>query len=424
MWTRVYVRVVLVDSTPLVVSRQVLSVLPSVLSQMSDSNAYASVARHALEKMAPRAVSFEEQNAAIREAFADVLERQEKLSEAASVLAGIDLDSGVRQVGDEYKFRICVRTAMLYLEDDDSVGADAFIKKATFLFDATKEDGVTLQFRVCYARILDAKRKFLDAAVRYYVISKYDSVSAGDSGGSDANHDGATAMDATGADGSGGADSVPLKIDSDDIKVALMCAVSCTILAAAGPQRSRMLATLYKDERCKHLETFPILEKVFMDRILMQQDINAFSRTLKPHHLALTADGSTVLQRSMVEHNMLSCSKVYNNIGFGELGMLLGIDKTNAEFVAARMITEGRMAGSIDQLESMIYFNDIDTSSAGGGCGGTGASGTNGSGANGNKQAATECLQWDAMIQDVCNGVNKIIEEIAKKNLTAEIELS
>lgn len=43
---------------------------------------------------------------------------------------------------------------------------------------------------------------------------------------------------------------------------ALQYAIICAILAAAGPQRSRMLATLYKDERSSKLEVFPILEKM------------------------------------------------------------------------------------------------------------------------------------------------------------------
>ena len=35
-------------------------------------------------------------------------------------------------------------------------------------------------------------------------------------------------------------------IDEDALEQALSAAVTCTILAAAGPQRSRVLATLYK----------------------------------------------------------------------------------------------------------------------------------------------------------------------------------
>lgn len=35
-------------------------------------------------------------------------------------------------------------------------------------------------------------------------------------------------------------------IDEEALEQALSSAVTCTILAAAGPQRSRVLATLYK----------------------------------------------------------------------------------------------------------------------------------------------------------------------------------
>lgn len=49
---------------------------------------------------------------------------------------------------------------------------------------------------------------------------------------------------------------------------ALNNAITCTILAAAGPQRSRMLAQLYKDERSAKLPVWPFLEKVYLERIL------------------------------------------------------------------------------------------------------------------------------------------------------------
>jgi COP9 signalosome complex subunit 4 len=49
---------------------------------------------------------------------------------------------------------------------------------------------------------------------------------------------------------------------------ALNNAITCTILAAAGPQRSRMLAQLYKDERSARLPVWPFLEKVYLERVL------------------------------------------------------------------------------------------------------------------------------------------------------------
>lgn len=64
-----------------------------------------------------------------------------------------------------------------------------------------------------------------------------------------------------------------LQIDDDDLQHSLAAAVTCTILAAAGPQRSRMLATLYKDERCAKLPVFPFLEKVYMERMLQKAEV-------------------------------------------------------------------------------------------------------------------------------------------------------
>ena len=40
---------------------------------------------------------------------------------------------------------------------------------------------------------------------------------------------------------------------------------------------------------------------------------------------ATTADGSSILDRAVIEHNILSASKLYNNVSFEELGRLLAI---------------------------------------------------------------------------------------------------
>lgn len=58
----------------------------------------------------------------------------------------------------------------------------------------------------------------------------------------------------------------------------------------------------------------------------------------------------------MIEHNLLSASKLYNNITFEELGALLEIAPAMAEKIASQMITEGRMNGYIDQIDSIVHF--------------------------------------------------------------------
>ena len=139
---------------------------------------------------------------------------------------------------------------------------------------------------------------------------------------------------------------------------ALRNALICTILASAGQQRSRMLATLFKDERCQQLPAYAILEKMYLDRIIRRSELQEFEALLQPHQKACTTDGlgSTILDRAVIEHNLLSASKLYNNITFEELGALLEIPPVNAEKIASQMITESRMNGYIDQIDSIVHF--------------------------------------------------------------------
>ncbi len=70
----------------------------------------------------------------------------------------------------------------------------------------------------------------------------------------------------------------------------------------------------------------------------------------------LSIIGSTILDRAVIEHNLLSASKLYNNISFEELGSLLEIPPAKAEKIASQMITEERMNGYVDQIDSIVHF--------------------------------------------------------------------
>lgn len=350
------------DDVSLVVSRQLL--LPFFAQDLGklDPDAQKEIAHYALSKIQPRVVSFEEQVLVIREKLAELYESEEQWSKAAQMLSGIDLDSGIRMVDEKYRLTKCIQVARLYLEDDDAVNAEVFINKASFLVTNSSHEVLTLQYKVYYARILDLKRKFQEAALRYYEISQIEKRQIGDE-----------------------------EIDEAALEQALTAAVTCTILAAAGPQRSRVLATLYKDERCSKLKIYPILQKVYLERILRKPEIDAFAEELKAHQKALLPDNFTVLDRAMIEHNLLSASKLYTNISFEELGALLGIDPQKAEKIAARMICEDRMMGSIDQVESIIHFED-DTE---------------------------ELQQWDQQIVGLCQALNDILDSMSSKGISS-----
>lgn len=87
-----------------------------------------------------------------------------------------------------------------------------------------------------------------------------------------------------------------------------------------------------------------------------RSELRDFEALLQPHQKASTIDGSTILDRAVIEHNLLSASKLYNNISFEELGALLEINPPKAEKIASQMITEGRMNGYIDQIDSIVHF--------------------------------------------------------------------
>lgn len=54
---------------------------------------------------------------------------------------------------------------------------------------------------------------------------------------------------------------------------ALTNALICATLASAGQVRSRLLATLFKDERAQRLPSFNILEKMHLDRIIKRSEL-------------------------------------------------------------------------------------------------------------------------------------------------------
>lgn len=356
-------RHVVSDRVPLVASRNVVQRFVEQVKALP-AEMHKQVATQAIQILQPRVVSFEEQVAALRESLAEVLAQDEEWTAAAHVLAGIDLESGNRILDSEYKLSKCVRIAMLYLEDDDAVHAESFINKASFLLPQTQNRELQLQYKVCHARILDSKRKFLDAAHKYYDLSQiHERIVEGQ------------------------------EVDEGDLLRALASAVTCTILAPAGPQRMRMLAVLYKDERCKTLPIYPLLERVYYERILSQEQIDTFAEGLAPHQLATTVDGSTVLDRAMVEHNLLSASKLYKNIYTKDLGALLGVDMAKAERIAARMVTEGRMVGTIDQVEGIIYF----------------------------RSSQDEQRSWDSRIHTLCQDTNSIVERAASMGINVDL---
>ncbi len=350
---------ILGDTLGIVASRPLLASFVERLKSVPKADVKIQVGQHALEILQPRVVSYEEQDALIREILADAYEEQEDYLDSAKVLQGIQLDSSQRSISDDTKVKIWIRIVRLYLEVDDTTSAESYLNRAKNLLYKVEDQEVKLMFALSQARILDARRKFLDASQVYHNFS-FSSVLA-----------------------------------EEERMRALSSAIVCSVLAPAGPQRSRSLARLYKDERAQQVEEFSILEKMFLDRLLSPTEVDKFAANLAPHQLAITADGSTVLAKAVIEHNLLGASRLYNNIGVEQLGALLGLDGERAEEYAARMIEQGRLVGRIDQIDGLIFFDSGE------------ATGEKTSSGQAERLAGKEMRKWDSNVQGLTEEVER-----------------
>jgi len=309
------------------------------------------------------------------------LNDEEDYSTAARMLAGLRMEEN--DEGSVYymppieRCDVFVKVAECYLEEDLTVEAEGAVTKAGTIIEATgisisaenevkDERTVTLMLRYksTYARVLDANRKFLPAAMKY--------------------HDLSTAYLHTDA------------IDADDLLSMLGRAVTCAILSPNSAQRQRVLGLVYKDERLSQLDAIPefqshfaVLTKMYLNRIVQKRELEQFESSLADHQKAIMADGLTIVERGVLEHNMVAVSHLYTSIYFTQLGELLGVvDAMKAEKVAAKMISDGSMSGSIDEVEGILRFHPTKA-----------------------KEEST-LLHWDETITSFCMQLNKVTDVV------------
>jgi len=325
-------------------------------SKLKDKNfkpaEFIELCEFSLNELRDKAVTFADQIASIRETLAEVYESIKQWKDAAKALEGISLDPNQRTISPHDKCATLVRIAYAYLQEDMSYKAEPAIQKAAQLIKEEEEKDRTLilRYRSCAAQIADLNRNFMDAAYKYYELSSL--------------------------------------VEGEQATDSLAYAIICAILAPAGPQRSRTLGLLYKDERSSKLEAilYTMLQKMYFGRIIAKVDEENFANELQDHQKAKTNDG-TVLSRAVIQHNILSASKLYNNISFDELGSLLGITPLKAEEIASRMIIEGRLNGSLDQIKGVINF----------------------------VSNVSDLNIWDGHITSACDAVNNILDTISSK---------
>eukprot|EP01094_Clydonella_sp_ATCC50884_P023907 TRINITY_DN585_c0_g1_i1.p1 TRINITY_DN585_c0_g1~~TRINITY_DN585_c0_g1_i1.p1 ORF type:complete len:394 (-),score=180.74 TRINITY_DN585_c0_g1_i1:156-1337(-) len=309
-----------------------------------------------LTQLSSNASSFERQINLCADCVATSYLLNRKFDEAIGLFARVKFEG----MSKEFEAHVYVKVAQAELGNGNSDRADTFINKAGHLVrtnrDVSNNNKILLKYKVCYAQLRDANGQFLIAARHYYGLSQADGMT--------------------------------------DRESPLRAACICAIVAPAGPMRNNMLSTLYKDERTSRFDkikpvVYPVLEKMFMGKIVRPSELEDFKELLSEHHFRQNADGSTVFSRAIMDHNVLSAGKLYANISFTELATLLGIEAEEAESVASTMISEDRLKGAIiDQVDGFVTFPHVEE----------------------------KLLQWDSNVDQACAVLNGLVDSIQTKH--------
>ncbi|WKY06350.1 hypothetical protein Q1695_006503 [Nippostrongylus brasiliensis] len=316
--------VIALETGSQVVSRQLMSAIAAQVESCNDDQSSLRIlAASILAVLDTTSLAFEEQKCAIRLRLADLHEQEGRYTDAAEALRKISTDSAQRPCSAAQKMALYLRIGRLLLDSGDYAEAEQYVNRASLLQTEKDCDAYNVEYKAIYARVLDGRRKFTDAAQRYHELS------------------------------------LVVDLPEADQKTALSRSITCTILAAPGTARSRMLNTLFKDPRAAQLPSFALLEKLYLDRLIKAPELVDFERELQPHQRT-NEHGQSIVEGVIVEHNMTAVSRLYNNIALPTLAELLGIPVEKAEEVVAQMISSERLTGHIDQLEGFVHFEQRD----------------------------------------------------------------
>ncbi|ORX40506.1 putative COP9 signalosome complex subunit 4 [Kockovaella imperatae] len=285
----------------------------------------------------------DEQMTTLSRLEAHLLEQEEDWLGAARALIRIPLEGTSRMIPDEEKVSVYVKIVRLLLECQEWGQAQTYFSRASLLIHTCHDKETLLAYRLSQARLFDFSARFNEAAQRYHEIS-FESI-----------------------------------IDEEDRLQMLKAAVTTSILAPAGPQRSRILAALNRDDRV-HSSLPPalstMLRKMLLEYIVRPEEVREFELGLEEHQRATVEGGGTVLERAVRDHNVGACGKVYDNVSFDALASILGLDADSAEITARKMIEQGRLRAWIDQPLHLLYFEsrvahdtDADAQGTAGGLG-------------------------------------------------------
>lgn len=229
----------------------------------------------------------------------------------------------VQYEGDatEEKIEDYLTLCELWFEIKDSTAAQGYSHKVAHIIHKTKKPDQTFRYNVAKGKLADSKRDFILATQAYLTLGT----------------------------------SPEAKEQTEDL---LKLALACCILSPAGPRKARLMGLLHKEERVKSLEFYEVLNKFFNGEIIRQEHVKEFRKSLEEHQNVTGTDGYTVLDRALIEHNIVVISRIYMNITFTELGNFLGIKPSQAEETVAKMVAEKRIEAVLDQANEIVEFEE------------------------------------------------------------------
>ena len=103
---------------------------------------------------------------------------------------------------------------------------------------------------------------------------------------------------------------------------------------------------------------YDVLFKMYNGEIVKPEHVQEFKESLIGHQKVTYSDGYTVLEKALIEHNIVVISGIYMNIAFNELGNFLGIRPNQAEDFVAKMVAEKRIEAVLDQENELVEFEE------------------------------------------------------------------
>uniref|UniRef100_A0A8R1I5Y5 COP9 signalosome complex subunit 4 n=1 Tax=Caenorhabditis japonica TaxID=281687 RepID=A0A8R1I5Y5_CAEJA len=322
--------VIALETGSMVVSRQFVSLITERLDNEGlNTDSVKTISEGILSIIKTRTISYEDQVCILRLMLASLYEKEGRIKDAAQALIGINSDTspkfnGPAAVREGSKAQLFIRITKLLIDCNEIDEAEQYVNRTSLIMVDVSKSEITIEHKALQARVCDARRRFVEAAQRYYELSATDI------------------------------------LPQSDRSTALGKAIVCVLLAKPGPQRSRLLTILFKDERAPACPSFELIAKMYLTKVIHKDELAEFEQQLAPHQ-KVDEHGESILKEVIQEHNITAISQLYININFKTLGSLLGVTPESAETMAGDMISSERLHGYIDQTDGVLHFEDVNS---------------------------------------------------------------